>query len=335
MMQRCIERRRTPLDCCLLGLVIVVFLCVVLFTPGSCPRQPLKPLLSCDLEQPPPVHGKKATGLQCATTFVTQYFHIPSKHGHEEYTGWIRNIPPAWCMLVFTDTPSLWNGSNRVLVDTSLCREGGALNRSQCFWRDQWEHDPEAAIHKDFRLYVVWNLKARFLSEAVRLDPFRSDFFFWMDAGYARAPLRVDGLAFTPMTSIDRTKMHFLLVNRFPRAELNGNFHYTLYQDRLAGNLFGGHRGAVVEWARVYYLVLQDYVDRGWFVGKDQNIMNTLCVEHPSLCLAVDPLLPSYVNPWFTLWGCLQGSRLCSFLPMNETWTDMPWAFRTPVVDAD
>ena len=120
--------------------------------------------------------------------------------------------------------------------------------------------------------------------------------------------------------------MHFLLVNPFTRVELEGNFRYTVGRDRLAGNLFGGHRAAVRVWARLYYQVLQEYVDRGWFVGKDQNLINSLCVQHPSLCLVVDPRLGSHVNPWFSLWGWLLGQHSYSVLQMNETVMPSAWS---------
>ena len=283
----------------------------------------------CNLDQPVPVHTPEAPGARCATTFVTEYFHIPSKHLHEEYIQWIQNMPPL-CLVVFTDSPQLWAKSDHTLVvHTTLCAEASFLNRSACFWREQWFQDPEAATHKGFLLYLTWNLKARFLSRAAEWNPYSSDYFFWIDAGYARYPLSGDGRALVP--SIDPTRMHFLLVNRFTPVELKGNYHYTVAQDRLAGNLFGGHRSAVAGWTRFYFLTFNEYLKRGWFVGKDQNIMNTLCAEHPGVCLAVDPQLGMWANPWFSLWGCLMGQRTCVALPMDAAWTSVQHPFHLPL----
>ena len=271
---------------------------------------------SCDLEQPPPHHEIGRAGITCPTTFVTQYFHIPSKHEHSEYIKWIQSIPPM-CLLVFTDSPQLWNVSDQVIVQTTLCSEGRVMNKSQCFWREQWGLDPEAGIHRSFLLYLTWNLKAHFLSEAVRLDPFTSEFFFWMDAGYARVPLR--GEARTLVPRIDPGRVHFLLVGRFTENELRGSFHYTVRQDRLAGNMFGGHKTSIPAWVDLYYRVFRQYIDSGWFVGKDQNIMNTACTRHPSVCYIVDPRVWYFGNPWFSMWECLLRQRECGYLSVNES----------------
>lgn len=294
-----------------------------LLVPTSMGRVWEPTLVDCDLDQSPSEYKPSRVIPRCATTFVTQYFHIPSKHGYGEYAQWIQSMPPV-CLVVFTDTPFLWKISDdTIVIETSLCREASFLNRSSCFWREQWYQDPEAIIHRGFLLYLTWNLKARFLSRAVEWNLYDSDFFFWMDAGYARVPLHGDGRRLLP--SIDPTRMHFLLVNPFTRVELEGSFHYTVGRDRLAGNLFGGHHMAVRVWTRLYYQIFQEYVGRGWFVGKDQNLMNSLCVQHPSLCLAVDPGLGSLVNPWFSLWGWLLGQRSCNVLQMNETVLPSAW----------
>ena len=55
-------------------------------------------------------------------------------------------------------------------------------------------------------------------------------------------------------------------------------------------------------WVDLYYQTLQDYVGRGWFVGKDQNIMNTLCTEGHAHCILVDPLKYMWENPWVGMW---------------------------------
>lgn len=274
----------------------------------------------CDLERPYRPHVKKRGGLTCPITFVTQYYQIPSKHPHAHYVDWIKNIRGV-CLLVFTDSPELWNVSDQVVFHTpSICEEGRALNRSQCFWREQWMYDPEASIHRSYQLYLAWNLKPHFLSEAVRLDPFGSDYFFWMDAGYMRTPSRSgdDARSLVP-SSIKSTRMHFLLVNRFSQAELSGQYHYYTHQDRIAGNMFGGHRTTVQPWVDLYYQVFRQYVDAGWFVGKDQNIMNTVCARHPSACYLVDPMVSVFANPWFSMWECLLGQRGCLVLTLNES----------------
>ena len=270
----------------------------------------------CDLEQAPPKHLLAKQSQTCPITFVTQYFRLPSKHAHDEYVGWIRNQQSKMCLLIFTDSPSLWlELPTQAVVRTGICEEGRALNHSQCFWREQWHQDVEASIHRSYQLYLTWNLKAHFLREAVRLNVFSSRFFFWVDAGYMRDPSLFPGSAvgLSPhLPTLDR--MVFLMVHPFGEEELGGNYRYTTGQDRIAGNMFGGGAKAVESWSSLYYQVVDEYVDRGWFVGKDQNMMNTLCIKHRGACTLVEPRgLAIGENPWYALWGCLHATRDCLF----------------------
>ena len=292
----------------------------------------------CDLGPPftPPVHVIPANSSRprCPTTFVTQYFNIPSKHDPEQYRVWIQNLR-GMCLLVFTDSPQLWHVEDQVVVVTDICAEGRVLNQSACFWRDQWYHDPEARLHRSYQLYLTWNLKPWFLKEAARLNPFQSDWFFWMDAGYMRISSvgsddtkstgGFEGYGFyitTPYSysvaegdarglvpNMDPTVLNFLLIQPFPNDEMHGGYHYVSIKDRIAGNMFGGHAQAVDPWVDLYYQVFREYVDRKWFVGKDQNIMNTLCTEHHEACALIDPHARAWENPWFTMWQCLLGQR--------------------------
>jgi hypothetical protein len=262
------------------------------------------------LDKEPPKHFiNKARRPRCPTTFVTEYFEIPSKHSNLEYVQWIKNQKNL-CLIIFTDSPTLWNVTDQVLIETTICAEGRALNRSQSFWRRQWYQDPEASIHRSYQLYLTWNLKPYFMSQAVKMDPFDSDYFFWIDAGYMRYPKHGDARSLIPPVS--KAAVHFLLVGHFTAPELRGRFHYTVGQDRVSGNMFGGHASTIEPWVQLYYRKLQEYLDRGWFVGKDQNIMATLCTEHPGACIFFDPRVWFWQSPWFTMWDCLLHQRDCT-----------------------
>lgn len=324
------------LQCVCLTVTLVV-VCVEVFK-GSAYKDQESPL--CDMGPPftPPEHviPENASRPVCPTTFVTQYFRIPSKHDPEEYKAWIRNLK-GMCLLVFTDSPHLWHVDDQVLLHTDICHEGRVLNRSSCFWREQWHHDPEARIHRSYQLYLTWNLKPWFLKEAARLNPFQSDWFFWIDAGYMRVPpsngvagskggwipmphsyTAATGSALDVVPAMDDTVMNLLLIQNFPMEEMNGGYHYITGRDRIAGNMFGGHQRAINAWVDLYYQVFREYVERRWFVGKDQNLMNTLCTEHHEACALIDPRARAWENPWFTMWQCLLGQRGCSTfrLPM-------------------
>lgn len=310
--------------------ICMLSLCVFIYMDSRDPSldfntraQRAQVLPSCRFDELPVLtrHKLQGTGETrgCTSTLVTGYFDITSKHTHSVYSKWIENLANNsrlnLCLLVFTDSPGMWFPSvEQVVINTTLCDEALALNQSEIFWRNQWFRDPEAAAHKGFPLYLVWNLKAYFLQEATRLNPFQSEYYFWIDAGYMRSADQAHGDARTMAPNVDKDAMHFLLIDHFSRAELEERrrFHYTVGQDRLGGGMFGGHVSAVVPWVQLYYQTLGTYVARGWFVGKDQNIMNTLCIENPTACVLLDPNVWVMENPWFKMWECLFGQRHCS-----------------------
>ena len=89
----------------------------------------------CELDRAPPAHQCSRRPAQCQTTFVTQYFAIPSKHTHAEYREWIANMQGKACLLVFTDSPALYpDSAYQVVIPTGICEEGRALNRSYYCW---------------------------------------------------------------------------------------------------------------------------------------------------------------------------------------------------------
>jgi hypothetical protein len=291
--------------------ILLSITCNLILFFRSMPRRYPRDDLPCNMETKPRKH-QNPKQKSCPTTFVTQYFQIPSKHSHSEYIKWIHNLHGTeLCLLVFTDSPQLWDSQRHAIIETSICSEGAALNRSQCFWRDQWHKDPESFIHQSYYLYISWNLKPYFLSEAVRIDCFSSQYFFWIDAGYAREPIHFNFSTQVPVIA-KKSQMLFFMVDEFSKAELSKDwFHYTVMQDRLAGNLFGGHTTAITAWTSVYYHVLQEYISRSWFVGKDQNLMNTLCTKFPAFCTVVEVETNWWENPWLVTYECLTSSRRC------------------------
>jgi hypothetical protein len=246
----------------------------------------------------------------CRTTLVTVYFEIGGgKHQTGEYEEWIEALrEAATCLVVFTDRPELWRDGRVFVIEADLCAEGLFLNHTWSFWRRQWFVDPEAAIHKGYLLYLIWNLKPRFLLRATELNPFHSDHFFYVDAGYAREK----GLADTrgPPRLSGRKGVRVLQVGAYPAEERRGHFRYTVGQDRIGGGMFGGRAEDIRGWHDLYYGTMADYVKRGWFVGKEQNVMATLCAEHRHACVRIRPYgFPFFWgNIWFSMWNCLFGS---------------------------
>ena len=65
---------------------------------------------------------------------------------------------------------------------------------------------------------------------------------------------------------------------------------------RLGGGTIGCDRVSLEAWHAAYYNTMNSYLDRNLFLGKDQNMMATTCLE-TDLCL----LINANDGNWFKL----------------------------------
>ena len=78
---------------------------------------------------------------------------------------------------------------------------------------------------------------------------------------------------------------------------------------RIGGGAIGGDKQSIEIWHKAFYKTIRSYLDEGKFIGKDQNMMATTCLES-DMCLLVhghgdeDNGTP---NPWFMMQPWLRG----------------------------
>jgi hypothetical protein len=299
-----------------LGIALSLFLAPSLLMPC-----PVPDVVSCGNDVRP-IHPPPRMNASCPITWVTAYFRTPSKHSLEEYSEWIRNMQAIdMCLVVYTDSLDLWSTpSTTIVIPTNLCSVASYhLNLTMVEWQMEFSMDPECHIHQHYQLYWVWALKAFFLNATAVADPFGSENFFWIDSGYFRDHSQ-DGLDIrATRTSLVRAgAVAFTQINPFTQGELDGFAHGEVdgfahgklniftagLHDRLAGNLFGGDAVAVQSWCERYKGMLAFYHSKVWFIGKDQTVMTSTCMETPELCQRIVPnplILGTKINPWFFL----------------------------------
>lgn len=176
------------------------------------------------------------------------------------------------------------------------------------FWRKQKTIDHEK--YHSAELYALWNEKAQFLFEAIKDNVFNSDYFIWTDIGSFRYPKMAQQLVSFPDTAttakeLGADKVYFLLVEPFMDQDCVLDIEGLPKKDfkhdnRLGGTTFGGHRTILEKYHHIYYRVMDRLIDKGRFVGKDQNIMATVAVMYPHLVHLVRP--QNYLNNsdrWF------------------------------------
>ena len=82
--------------------------------------------------------------------------------------------------------------------------------------------------------------------------------------------------------------------------------------NRIGGGMIGCDQHSLVQWHSKYYNTMEDKVRRGRFVGKDQSMMATSCLES-DLCLLVEGSLDN----WFELQEWFRGDIEKNFSRLN------------------
>lgn len=248
------------------------------------------------------------------TTIVTAYFQLKiAKASHETYTGWMKNMlsidNP---MVIFCDAASQpmiqemrSSMQDKTVIITTTFQEFYTYRYSRAF-AEHYKMDREQRVGHNMFLYMIWSEKSHFMKRAIELDPFRTDFFLWVDIGCFRVPntryinwpnpYRVDEL--------EKSRVLLLLVEPFTQVEWDCNTLESLplfqFSNRIGGTIFGGYKDAILQWHDKYYDMLEYFISIGRFIGKDQSIMNSVFLTNRELCQLVR-WTPGCPDPWFYL----------------------------------
>ena len=162
-------------------------------------------------------------------TVVTAYYDIPSKAPKTTYMErmelFFANVP---CHLIVFTAPELlkelWalrekhNSKTRMYFIPFQDLENA---KDMDFWKLQLERDLKEQHQHTSELYAIWAEKTAFLELAAKANPFKSDAFIWLDAGYFRDKNSIHQLAsFPSVTKLQRfnpTMAYFLEVGPFTK----------------------------------------------------------------------------------------------------------------------
>ena len=142
------------------------------------------------------------------------------------------------------------------------------------------------------------------------MNPFRSESFVWCDAGICRYPEWIPHItAFPRAEIIPQGNILALQINPFQEEDRPG----FLVGDgiRIGGGILASDRAGWSAWSKAYDNMLLRLYNAGNFVGKDQTIMASICLESPNQVV----LVPSYkalcpIEQWFSLLFYLAGVRV-------------------------
>ena len=258
------------------------------------------------------------------TTIVTAYFPLTkAKHSQAEYLSWLENLlsfsrSP---MIIFTSAdfrPVLHrlrrNGSlpSFFIVDYQSPLEMPPIQPLVSTFRRQHSIDPERARHS-VELYAVWCAKAFMLHRSTELNPFRSKFFLYVDAGAFRSSnYRFENWPDRSIISKVLGDQRLLLgmVGPLPRRYCPLNYSTNegpIKIKLIEGGFMAGSISAVRWWASVFYATVDDYRSRDFFIGKDQSIMNAIALSNPDRVKVLLPFRVGCRSAWFAFGPLLAG----------------------------
>jgi hypothetical protein len=174
-------------------------------------------------------------------------------------------------------------------------------------WEEEYKKDFEKNHSPD--LYKVWYEKKEFVKRAIRLNPFGHTKFVWCDVGICRTDETMLWMMnFANGDRISEDRMMLLQIDEFKPADyevqadgLKGAF---LQENRVGGGIQAASAQTWLTWSDKYDAMMQRYLEAKRFVGKDQHIMASVCVEYPDLVQCIQPPEGRYRDPrqmWFYL----------------------------------
>lgn len=261
-------------------------------------------------------------------TIVTCYYRSPSKHSYEEYDQWMENFLTTVEneMVIFCDEGSfekikkLREPFEEITMIYVLPLEETYCGNPhyQNVWNKDWQRDIERHIHHP-NLYIIWNEKSMFVHRAMTLNPFHTEFFCWCDMGCFRSKEDLSLFHQWPshafLESASKDHMYFLNITPFEERDFetysNGLTRSFERVTRIGATIFLGHVSIFERWIETFYKYMNDYITNNYFAGKDQNIIASIYVLHPTLFKLIRPV-QGQGDPWFYLQRYFLQSSDCS-----------------------
>lgn len=253
-----------------------------------------------------------------AITLVTAFFPLSSsKHSVESYTEWLHSFfsrietpvvvytTPAYANVILAARGTL---PIYLSVEYSTPFDTAPLRGLEAqYYGKQHDIDRERDHHNG-GLYAVWNAKAALVNRSIELNPFSSDYFFWVDAGCFREvnhPFRHwPDVAKVEQIFQGRQDMPLVQVIQPLPASVYTDWKLSdgpLDYDYIAAAIFGGHRTGMQRFVERFYELHNRYLAEGKFVGKDQTVYNALITQDRQRVLVAAAYTQYCGNVWFHL----------------------------------
>lgn len=245
-------------------------------------------------------------------TIVTAYYELQKKkHTSPNYYKWMHNF------LKLDSYMIIYTGDFESYEIISLLRKD-KLDKTKIvildfhdlycskfmdYWNKDYLRDHEK--YHDPALYIIWNEKTAFIKRAKDMNPFNTEYFCWADIGMVRDENYLNYINTFPSSKmldiLDKEKVYLLNIEPYTEEEKNTvkdaceTFRYT---NRTGAGVIMCHIDMVDKWYNTYYKMLDRFFELDLFAGKDQSLINCICLTNPNLVNLVRPF-NSPIDVWF------------------------------------
>ena len=213
-------------------------------------------------------------------TCVSGYWKIKNKHGDKFY-DWFKHSLKINCPYVF-----FGDKENIELVKTyrgDLPTYYIELNIEEFTTYKYMDNMKTDEIHcPSIELNLIWNEKIFMIQRALKINPFSSKFFMWMDAGICR--YRNTPPPIIPFPNINKLnnlpKEKFIYSLSQPYYE--NLVHIHNYYHHIAGTAYILHKNIIDNFVEIYKKYLDKFVDKN-NIWTDQVILTHIYKDNKHL----------------------------------------------------
>ena len=249
------------------------------------------------------------TERQNKITIVSCYYNLSSfsKYNHNMYLKWLENFLQMPFYLVFF----LDKQKDKDIYDFIKLKRKHFAFKTYIYdlsmeefntykYLDYWKFCKNIDIEKyhSEELYMIWNEKIFLVERTTKINPFKSEWFFWVDSGSIRDYSMIEKIIEFPNNKIiekylKKDKIVFSLIEDFEKEDfiLNNNNIPIIFQNqdettsceiknRIQGGFFGCHLNMILKFVNIFTNELELYINTNTFGGKDQYIFSSMYVKY-------------------------------------------------------
>jgi len=238
--------------------------------------------------------------------FVTAYFESDNKQGNNEiYYTWMKNLlqnlhQP---LIIYTDYRSYkkivelrgYLMNKTIIYLTSL--DELYMSKYNNILEYHQTIDKEKHIH-NINLYKIWNEKINFVKKSIDNKTFNGEYYIWIDIGFFRDKNCNTLLKHFPDIQKIKNEINEK-VGILQISPISDKYSHLIHEENcqnvltkndlndeictVGGGFLIFHKNNIYKIHKLYFELMDKYIAKNRFIGKDQILYANLTITHPEL----------------------------------------------------